>query len=190
MPLEAWYMDDDTETDQREPHRKVPNEPCSFETLDALGVLHWHLDADNHETDPALAAIRAERGYTYSDVITVSADTLPNYEAKIRSFYEEHMHTDEEIRYLLDGTGYFDVRDARDRWIRVAMCKGDMIVLPAGIYHRFTLDARNYTKAMRLFVGAPVWTPHNRPQDAHPVRRQYVEAFVAPPPAAAAAEVH
>jgi hypothetical protein len=106
-------MDDDTETDQRQPHRcvrvccavfvaaptlgvfpsaarpqqnphhpppsppsnhqttatktrsRTPNEPCTLAALRELGVLSWRLDADAHETDPKLAAIRKVRGYSW-----------------------------------------------------------------------------------------------------------------------------
>ena len=47
-----------------------------------------------------------------------------------------HTHSWQEIRYILDGSGYFDVRNLDDQWVRVAMEKGDLLVLPAGIYHR------------------------------------------------------
>eukprot|EP00243_Klebsormidium_subtile_P008434 TRINITY_DN39_c0_g1_i1.p1 TRINITY_DN39_c0_g1~~TRINITY_DN39_c0_g1_i1.p1 ORF type:complete len:194 (+),score=64.23 TRINITY_DN39_c0_g1_i1:39-620(+) len=174
---EAWYMDE-SDADQRLPHKLEPNQPVSREQLAELGVLHWVLDADKYETDSELLQIKKDRNYSYQDLITVSPDKLPNYEVKIKSFFEEHIHTDEEIRYCLDGSGYFDVRDASDKWIRILVRKGDMIVLPAGMYHRFTLDENNYIKALRLFVGEPVWTPINRPVDDHPIRKSYVDTFV------------
>ncbi|XP_060090420.1 acireductone dioxygenase [Heteronotia binoei] len=170
--VEAWYMDESPE-DQRKPHRQEPNQPASLEQLRQLGVFYWKLDADNYETDPVLAKIRKENNYSWMDIITIHKDKLPNYEEKIKIFYEEHLHLDDEIRYILEGSGYFDVRDKDDKWIRIAMEKGDMITLPAGIYHRFTLDESNYVKAMRLFVGEPVWTAYNRPADHFPAREQY-----------------
>jgi 1,2-dihydroxy-3-keto-5-methylthiopentene dioxygenase len=139
------------------------------------GVLYWQLNDDDLKPEGRLSQIRKERGYTFEDQLECCPQKLDNYEEKIKMFYKEHLHADEEIRYVEDGSGYFDVRDKEDKWIRIKVEKGDLLVLPAGIYHRFTLDTNDYIKAKRLFIGEPVWTAINRPADNHPSRKSYLE---------------
>jgi len=187
---EAWYMSEDLE-DQKKPNKKNPNEPLSVEALRRLGINYWKLDADAYTypklavpwnpadaVDPELSQLRDDRGYSYADIITVHPDTLPEYEKKVKSFFEEHIHDAEEIRYVLGGSGYFDVRDLNDKWIRIHVKKGDLMTLPEGIYHRFTVDEDDMIHAMRLFIGEPVWTPFNRPCDDHDSRKKYVAEYV------------
>ncbi|XP_028036224.1 1,2-dihydroxy-3-keto-5-methylthiopentene dioxygenase [Bombyx mandarina] len=173
--VQAWYMDSET-TDQRLQHHKNPPEYISLDDLfSKTGVEYFKINIDTYKTDGVLEKLKNERGYTYEDEMVCSKECLPNYEEKIKSFYTEHLHTDEEIRFILDGSGYFDVRDGEDQWIRIAVSKGDMLIIPSGIYHRFTLDTNNYIKAKRFFIGEPVWLPYNRPADEMPCRKDYVE---------------
>ncbi|KAE8698282.1 1,2-dihydroxy-3-keto-5-methylthiopentene dioxygenase 1 [Hibiscus syriacus] len=176
MAIEAWFMDESNE-DQRLPHKRNPNEPVSLDHLAEIGVLYWNLNPKDYENDEELKKIREARGYNYMDLLDLCPEKVANYEEKLRNFYTEHIHADEEIRYCLEGGGYFDVRDKDDRWVRIWIKAGDLIILPAGIYHRFTLDTSNYIKLMRLFVGEPVWTAYNRPQEDHPARKEYIKSL-------------
>ena len=170
---------DSVDSDQREPHKDTLAREVTKKDLDALGVLSW--EGLTGVDDPRLDEIKKERGYTYSDLIEVCPGKLPEYETKIKHFYREHIHYDEEIRYIVEGHGYFDVRDVNDKWIRISCQGGDMIILPEGMYHRFTTDSDNYVKANRLFVGEPVWTPYNRDEiveKENASRLKYIENFL------------
>ncbi|KAF9578477.1 1,2-dihydroxy-3-keto-5-methylthiopentene dioxygenase [Lunasporangiospora selenospora] len=172
------YLYDNLNTDCRLPHELEPSVPVSASELAASGVLYWKLDDNDFESQ--IDRICLERNYKNRDQISVSKEGLGDlFDDKIKTFFAEHLHEDEEIRAILDGTGYFDIRDNQDRWVRIKVEAGDLIVLPAGIYHRFTLDTNNYLKAMRLFKEDPVWTPLNRPCDSNPYRKAYLESITA-----------
>ncbi|CAL7937777.1 unnamed protein product [Xylocopa violacea] len=170
----AWYMDN-SDTDQRLEHHKTPPEYISLEDLfKKTGVEYFKVDHKDYKNDNTLTELKMKRNYTYEDEIECSKACLPNYEEKLKSFFTEHLHTDEEIRLILDGSGYFDVRDKNDQWIRIEVKAGDLIIIPSGIYHRFTMDINNYIKAKRYFVGEPVWLPYNRPADDMECRKKYL----------------
>ncbi|KAF9564788.1 ARD-domain-containing protein [Agrocybe pediades] len=195
--MRAYYFDN-LPGDQRLPHDYVPSRPVSKETLDKINVKYWSVPVEGYE--PKIDAIAKERGYKNRDMINVSKEGMGEiYEEKIKTFFEEHMHEDEEIRYILSGSGFFDVRETpTDEWVRLAVTPGDLIVIPAGIYHRFTLDEANNIKALRLFqVGTigrtlvellltdhetqdePKWVPYNRSEqtDVNPHRLEYLKSI-------------
>jgi 1,2-dihydroxy-3-keto-5-methylthiopentene dioxygenase len=85
-------------------------------------VLYYHIDSIE-----GVDALAAERGYKNRDEITVSPEKMGDaYETKVKMFFDEHLHEDEEIRYIRDGKGYFDVRDKGDRWVRIWLEKASI----------------------------------------------------------------
>ncbi|CAD5116338.1 DgyrCDS5238 [Dimorphilus gyrociliatus] len=173
--VRAYYMDS-SDADQREDHR-LNDADLSLDELKAkTGVNYFYFEPNSEEDMAKLAKLKQENKYTFEDEIVID-ENMAEYEKKIKMFYREHIHSDEEIRYVADGSGYFDLRDKEDKWIRVAVSKGDLLIVPAGIYHRFTLDTNNYIHARRYFVGEPVWTPINRPCEDHSARIEYLKSM-------------
>ncbi|KAK0180300.1 hypothetical protein PV327_005959 [Microctonus hyperodae] len=177
--VRIWYMDDSSADQRLEHHREPPKYLTLKELFKITGVEYFEIDYKNYTLDKTLNDLKLKRGYTYEDEIVCSKECLQNYEEKLKNFFIEHLHTDEEIRLVLEGSGYFDVRDKNDEWIRIEVAPGDLIIIPSGIYHRFTLDINNFIKAKRYFVGEPVWLPYNRPADEMHCRQKYLERLKA-----------
>lgn len=115
-----WY--DNLPGDQRLAHDSGRTVDPSY--LASLGI-HAYNFSDVADVD----ALAASRDYKNRDEVTISPSTLPNYEEKVKNFFHEHLHEDEEIRYILDGGGFFDVRSEGDDWVRIRLEKGDLMIM-------------------------------------------------------------
>ncbi|CAG2116568.1 unnamed protein product [Medioppia subpectinata] len=171
--VKAWYINDESVVNVEMVKRSERHlNPPQYVTLDELkrkiGVQTEWINVNKYKTVENLQKLSVQKGYNYWDIIDIE-----NHVEKHASFYTEHMHNEPEVRLVLDGSGYFDVRDAEDKWIRVLVEKGDLLSFMAGGYHRLTLDSNNHLKLFRLFGSEPDWTSLNRPQDDHPVRIAY-----------------
>jgi 1,2-dihydroxy-3-keto-5-methylthiopentene dioxygenase len=175
--VKLWYFNDNLNEDQRRPHYSLDENKnpvlLPVEHLKGINVQYKNIDVDNIDYEKELINFCESNGYKNKDQLTIT-EKMPNYDEKIKMFFEEHIHEDDEIRFILDGKGYFDVRDGNDCWIRIEVEKNDLLVLPAGIYHRFTLDIDNYIKVIRIFHDVPKWIPINRPCEENDVRREYL----------------
>ncbi|MFM7723172.1 MAG: cupin, partial [Bacteroidota bacterium] len=75
-------------------------------------------------------------GYLTADVISINALT-ENYDAIRAKFLAEHTHSEDEIRFFVDGQGYFWFNLEGAPVFNVLCQKGDLISVPAGTKHWF-----------------------------------------------------
>jgi len=123
------------------------------------GLLYERLSLDAFQ-EP-LETLKRDRGYIAQDEIELRPDT-PGIEAICAKFADEHLHDDDEVRFILNGEGIFDIRSRGDRFMRVVVERGDLIVVPAQRYHRFQLTDSRTIRAVRLFKDASGWVPRYR----------------------------
>lgn len=99
-------------------------------------------------------------GYLAADVISINKLT-ENYDAIRAKFLAEHIHTEDEIRFFVDGQGIFWF-NLEDQPVFNLLCeKGDLISVPAGTKHWFDAGESNpFVKAIRIFIDMSGWVPH------------------------------
>ncbi|MED1787531.1 cupin domain-containing protein [Brevibacillus laterosporus] len=100
--------------------------------------------------------ISERRNYTTADVIVLS-DKTPELDKKLENFVKEHHHTDDEVRFCVDGHGIFAILGTDGRYFDVELSPGDLISVPSSYRHYFTLMEDRKIIAIRLFVTPAGW---------------------------------
>jgi 1,2-dihydroxy-3-keto-5-methylthiopentene dioxygenase len=138
------------------------NAPVDTAVLEGNGIFYRHLGTDPVLYQPVLDDLKGKRGYGTQDEVSLSPAT-PNLDVVLKKFDDEHTHDDDEVRFVLEGAGVFDIRASDDRWLRIVVEPGDLIVVPAGKNHRFELTEQQHIHCVRLFKDPAGWVPRYRP---------------------------
>lgn len=138
--------------------------------LNSKGVIHERWAAkkefgENATQEEILSAYEDDlkpymqkNGYVTADVITVNHLT-PNIEAIRQKFLPEHTHTEDEVRFFVDGEGIFWFNFGEE--VAALTCRrGDLISVPKGYRHWFDLGSKPLVKAIRLFIDPAGWVAH------------------------------
>ena len=149
--------------------RVIDNESEIRSSLAALGIDYERWDLSRVGADaPAEAvlaayaeeidAMKRRGGYVTADVVDVYPET-PGLDAMLARFDKEHTHSEDEVRFILAGRGIFFLNmDAKVASVEVG--PGDMLRVPRGTTHWFTLCEDRRIRAIRWFQQTSGWTPH------------------------------
>lgn len=99
-----------------------------------------------------------EEGYQTVDVISIKADN-PDKDALRKKFLSEHKHTEDEVRFFVDGKGLFSLHIG-EKVYEVLCEKGDLISVPANTPHWFDMGPEPQLVAIRFFNNQEGWVAH------------------------------
>jgi 1,2-dihydroxy-3-keto-5-methylthiopentene dioxygenase len=135
--------------------------------LNAVGVRfeRWAADAElpkGSDQQTVLDAYKRsierlvdECGYQTMDVIRLERGT-PNTEPMRKKFLDEHQHSEDEVRFFVEGRGAFYLH-LNGRVYQTICVKGDLISVPAGTKHWFDMGGDPEFTAIRLFNNQEGW---------------------------------
>ena len=144
-------------TDRAEIARILGAEKILFEQWDADAPLT--AESDQAAIIAAYARdierLKEQYGYTTVDVIRVTPQT-PNIPALREKFLNEHTHTEDEVRFFVEGGASFYLR-MRGKVYQTICTRGDLLSVPANTTHWFDMGPTPEFAAIRLFVNPEGW---------------------------------
>ena len=127
-------------------------------------------DASNEEIldaySPEIERLKKAHGFVTADVINVVPET-PGLDEMLQKFDKEHLHTEDEVRFMVRGSGVFHINPDTAPVFSITVESGDLISVPKGTHHWFNLCGDKTIRCIRLFEDMSGWTPHYMEDSAH-----------------------
>lgn len=96
-----------------------------------------------------------EEGYLTVDVVSLTSDHPQKAEFR-QKFLNEHTHSEDEVRFFVDGKGLFSLH--LDNQVFEVLCtRGDLISVPANTRHWFDMGENPHFTAIRFFNNPEGW---------------------------------
>jgi 1,2-dihydroxy-3-keto-5-methylthiopentene dioxygenase len=108
---------------------------------------------------PEIERLKQTGDFVTADVINVTPQT-PGLDGMLAKFSKEHTHSEDEVRFTVQGGGVFHIHPHGGPVFAVQVEAGDLINVPAGTQHWFDLCDDRTIRCIRLFQDASGWTPH------------------------------
>ena len=99
--------------------------------------------------------MQAEGGYQTVDAISLGPDHPQRAELR-QKFLSEHTHSEDEVRFFVDGKGLFCLHIG-DEVLQVLCERNDWLSVPAGTCHWFDMGERPCFSAIRFFNNQEGW---------------------------------
>jgi len=99
--------------------------------------------------------IKTEGGYITVDVISLNSSN-PQKDELRKKFLNEHIHTEDEVRFFVAGRGLFTLH-IKDKVFEVLCEKNDLISVPANTTHWFDMGPNPDFVAIRFFNNPEGW---------------------------------
>ena len=155
------------ESETQEVKSQLADHSAIQSELKGIGVRFERWDATqpltaNSTQDEVLAAYKepvdrlmGEYDFQSADVIALSPDH-PDRAALRAKFLDEHIHSDFEVRFFVEGKGLFYIH-VENKVYGVLCEAGDLISVPANAKHWFDMGEAPSFKCIRLFTTPEGW---------------------------------
>lgn len=158
-------------TDAEEIRARLNAQHVRFERWEADRDLGQDPDAETviRAYQHAIDRLVAEKGYQSWDVLSMRADN-PNKQVLREKFLNEHTHSEDEVRFFVEGSGLFCLHLVGEVY-QILCEKNDLISVPAGTPHWFDMGSEPHFTAIRIFDNQDGWIANftgDKIADAYP----------------------